>query len=210
MVLADLSASTPSAVDRETATVRQIIGQRQGGDRAGVVSFGRDPQLEVNVSTGAQFADFQSSPNANYADLATALQLAGSILPVETRRHILIVSDGRANLGDAIAEARLLHAEGVRVDAVALSVPVGSEARVDRLDAPRTINQGEQASAQAVIVSNVATTATARWYVDRTLVGTAQVDLANRETTLAQPFKPPGTGLHSARTTIAPGLAPSA
>src|SRR5438874_8007255 len=27
------SASTQSAVDRETATVRQIIGQRQGGDR---------------------------------------------------------------------------------------------------------------------------------------------------------------------------------
>src|SRR5437667_9801268 len=62
MVLADLSASTQSAIDRETETVRQIIGQRQGGDRAGVVSFGRDPQLEVNVSTGAQFADFQSRP----------------------------------------------------------------------------------------------------------------------------------------------------
>ena len=206
MVLADLSASTQSAVDRETATVRQIIGQRQGGDRAGVVSFGRDPQLEVNVSTGAQFADFQSRPNANYTDLATALQLAGSILPAETRRHILIVSDGRANLGDAIAEARLLHAEGVRVDAVALSVPVGSEARVDRLDAPGTMNQGEQARAQAVIASNTATTATVRWYVDRTLLNTTQVNLVNGETTLAQAFKPEGAGFHTVRITIDPLL----
>src|SRR5437660_2177962 len=186
--------------------VRQVMAQRHGTDRPGVVSFGRDPQLEVNVGTDPQFPEFESRPNANYTDLASALQLAGSILPSDTRRHIVIVSDGRANLGDAIAEARLLHAEGVRVDAVALLVPVGSEARVDRLDAPGTINQGEQAHAQAVIVSNVATTATARWYVDRTQLDTAQVDLVNGETTLAQTFKPTGTGFHSVRMTIDPVL----
>jgi hypothetical protein len=206
MVLADLSASTQSAVDRETAMVRRLLAQRQGKDRAGVVSFGRDPQLEVNVGTDPQFAEFESRPNANYTDLASALQLAGSILPSDTRRHIVIVSDGRANLGDAIAEARLLHAEGVRVDAVALSVPVGSEARVDRLDAPGTITQGEQAHAQAVVVSNVATTATVRWYVDRTLLSTAQVDLVAGETALSQTFKPAGTGFHSVRVTIDPVL----
>lgn len=62
MVLADLSASTQSAVDRESALVREILAQRQGNDRAGVVSFGRDPQVEVNVSTNPQFADFGSRP----------------------------------------------------------------------------------------------------------------------------------------------------
>src|SRR5437660_10730909 len=143
--------------------VRQVMAQRHGTDRAGVVSFGRDPQLEVNVGTDPQFPEFESRPNANYTDLASALQLAGSILPSDTRRHIVIVSDGRANLGDATAEARLPHAEGVRVDAVSLSVPVGAEARVDRLDAPSTINQGEQARAQAVIVRNVATAAPVAW-----------------------------------------------
>ena len=206
MVLADLSASTQSAVDRETAVVRQILAQRHGKDRAGVVAFGRDPQVEVNMGSDPQFAEFESRPNANYTDLASALQLAGSIMPSDTRRHIVIVSDGRANLGDAIAEARLLHAEGVRVDAVALAVPVGSEARVDRLDAPSTINQGEQASAQAVIVSNSQTSATVRWYADRTLVNTAQVDLANGETSLSQTFKPTGAGFHSLRITIDPVL----
>src|SRR5207237_9881177 len=121
------------------------------------------------------------------------------------RRPIVIVSDGRANLGDAIAEARLLHAEGVRVDAVALLVPVGSEARVDRLDAPGTINQGEQAHAQAVVVSSVATTATVRWYIDRSLLSTAQVDLAAGETSLSQTFEPAGTGFHRVTNNIAHG-----
>ena len=206
MVLADLSASTQSAQDKETAIVQRILAARHGNDRAGVVSFGRDPQVEVNISTNPQLADFQSRPNANYTDLATALQLAGSILPTDTRRHIVIVSDGRANLGDAIAEARLLHAEGIRVDAVALDVPVGAEARVDQLDAPGTINQGQQANAQAVIVSNTPTRATVRWYLDRTQLDTAQVDLAAGETALTHTFKPVATGFHSVRITIDPVL----
>ena len=206
MVLADLSASTQSAIDRETAMVRSLLAARAGSDRAGVISFGRDPQVEVNVSSNPQFAEFEIRPNPNYTDLASALQLAGSILPSDTRRHIVIVSDGRANLGNAVAEARLLHAEGMRVDAVVLNVPVGTEARVDRLSAPGTANLGEQARAQAVIVSNAATTATVRWYLDRTLLSTAQVELANGETTLTQTVKPGETGFHSVRVTIDPVL----
>ena len=206
MVVADLSASTQSALDKETETVKRILAERHGSDRAGVVSFGRDPQVEVNVGTDPQFGDFQSRPSPNYTDLASALQLAGSILPGDTRRHIVIVSDGRANLGDAIAEARLLKAEGVRVDAVALSVPVGAEARVDRLDVPGTINLGEQAPAQAVIVSNTPTSATVRWYLDRTLLNTTHVELAAGETTLSQTVKPGATGFHSVRVTIDPAL----
>ena len=206
MVLADLSASTQSAADKETSLVQHILAERHGNDRAGVISFGRDPQVEVNVSTNPQLSEFQSKPNANYTNLASALQLAGSILPGDARRHVVIVSDGRANLGDAIAEARILHAQGVRVDAVAVDVPVGAEARVDRLDAPGTINQGGQASVQAVAVSNTATKATVRWYLDSTLLDTSQVDLAVGDTTLAQTVKPATTGFHSVRVTIDPVL----
>jgi uncharacterized membrane protein len=206
MVVADLSASTQSAVDKETAAVHRILAERRGNDRAGVIAFGRDPQVEVNVSTDPQFAEFQSRPNPNYTNLAGALQLAGSILPTDTRRHVVIVSDGRANLGDAIAEARILHAQGIRVDAVAVDVPVGAEARVDRLDAPGIINQGEQANAQAVIVSNTATKATVRWYLDNTLLDSSQVDLAAGETALAHTVKPSATGFHSVRIAIDPVL----
>ena len=206
MVLADLSASTQSAVDKEGTTVQRILAEREGADRAGVISFGRDPQVEVSVSTNPQFGEFQSRPNPNYTDLASAMQLAGSILPADSRRHVVIVSDGRANLGDAIAEARLLHAEGVRVDAVALSVPVGAEAYLDRLGMPGTMNEGQQASAQVVIVSNAATSATVRWYLDRTLLTTSQVDLANGETTLTQAVKPAGAGFHNVQVTIDPVL----
>ncbi len=204
IVLADLSASTQSAADKETALVQQIMGLRQGSDRAGLVSFGRDPQVEITPTTDPRFSEFQTRPNANYTDVAAAMQLAGSLLPSDTRRHVVIVSDGRANLGDAIAEARLLHAEGVRVDTVAVSVGLGPEAYVDRVDAPASLSQGQKATVSAVVVSNQATTAIARWSVDRTLVTTSRVDLAAGETTLTQVVTPATTGFHSVQITIDP------
>src|ERR1700736_1755787 len=204
LVVADLSASVQSALDSEAAMVRRILQQRQGQDRAGVVSFGRDPQVEVNLSANPQFGEFQSQPNPHYTDLAAALQLGGSILPDDSRKHIVLISDGRGNLGDAVGEARLLRAEGVRVDTVALPVPLGAEVYVDRLDAPQTLTQGQQADVQALIVSNTTTHATARWYLDRTLISTTALDLAPGETTIKQTVKPSQPGFHAVRVVIDP------
>ncbi|HEY8677223.1 MAG TPA: VWA domain-containing protein, partial [Candidatus Dormibacteraeota bacterium] len=204
IVAADLSASVQSALDREAATVRSVLAMRRGEDRAGVLSFGRDPQVEVNVGSAPQFGEFQSQPNPHYTDIAAALRLAGSILPVDRRRHIVLVSDGRANLGDAVGEARLLRAEGVRVDTVPLQVPTGVEAYVDRLNAPKTLAQGEQADASAAVVSNSATPATARWYLDRTLINTVHLDLPAGEITLTQMVKPVEPGFHAVRLVIDP------
>ena len=202
LVAADLSASVQSALDNEAAAVRRILQQRRGEDRAGVLSFGRDSQVEVNISKDPQFGEFQSQPNPHYTDLAAALQLGGSILPDDSRKHIVLVSDGRANLGDAVSEARLLRAEGVRVDTVALPVPVGAEAYVDRLDAPLTLTQGQQANAQALIVANTATHATVRWYLDRTLLNTVQLDLPVGETIIKQTVTPAEPGFHAVRVVI--------
>ena len=125
IVVADLSASVQSAQDTELATIQRILALRRGDNRAGVVSFGRDPLVELNASTDPQLSGLQSQPNPHYTDIAAALQLAGSILPTDTRRHVVVVSDGRGNLGDAIGEARLLQAEGVRVDTVAVDAIMG-------------------------------------------------------------------------------------
>ena len=199
LVAADLSASVQSALDNEAATVRRILQQRRGDDRAGVLSFGRDSQVEVNISKDPQFGEFQGQPNPHYTDLAAALQLGGSLLPDDGRKHIVVVSDGRANLGDAVSEARLLRAEGVRVDTVALPVPIGAEAYVDRLDAPRSLTQGQRANAQALIITNTSTRATVRWYLDRTLVNTVQLDLPAGETILKQTVTPAEPGFHAVR-----------
>jgi len=204
IVAADLSASVQSALDSEAAAVRQILNARRGQDQAGVLSFARDPQLETSLSTNPQFAEFQSQPNPNYTDLAAALRLSGSLLPLDSRRHIVLISDGRGNLGDAVSEARLLRAEGIRVDTVALKVSTGAEVYVDRVDAPRTLQRGEQAQVRATLVSNTTTPTIARWYLDRTLIATSTLSLQPGETTISQTVSPSLPGFHAVRVVIDP------
>jgi uncharacterized membrane protein len=206
IVVADLSASVQSAQDTELATVQRILALREGDNRAGVVSFARDPQVELNVSTSPQLSGLQSQPNPHYTDIASALQLAASILPGDTRRHVVLVSDGRANLGDAIGEARLLQAEGVRVDTVAVNVPQGAEVLIDGLNAPRLLAVGQRADVSAVVVSNVDTPATVRWYLDHTLINTVRLQLHAGDTTLTQTVQPALTGFHSVRAVIDPTI----
>ncbi|TMD11342.1 MAG: VWA domain-containing protein [Chloroflexi bacterium] len=194
VVLADLSASVQGALDSEAGDVRQVLSGRSGEDRAGVITFARDPQLETPVGTSPSFTEFQSRPNPHYTDVAAALRLAGSILPTDTRRHVVVIGDGRPNLGDALAEARLLRAEA------------GPEVYIDTIDAPATLRAGQQADVLAHIVSNINTSGTARWYLDRTLVASRNVTLVSGDTALAQTIAPAQPGFHAVRLVIEPVL----
>jgi uncharacterized membrane protein len=204
LVAADLSASTQGALDSEADAVRAMLRARHADDLAGVLGFALQPQVEVAIGADPQFGEFQSRPNRDYTDIAAALRLSGSLLPLDARRHVVLLSDGRANLGDAVAEARLLRAQGIRVDTLPVAVPAGVEVAVDRLDAPTRLQQGERAQASAAIVSNVATPAVARWYLDRTLVSSANIMLQPGDITLTQSFAPTQSGFHSVRLVIDP------
>ena len=76
-----------------------------------------------------------------------------------TRRHVVLMTDGRENVGDAVGEARVLRSEGVRVDVLPLRVPIGPDVRVDSVQVPSTVLPGSRAQATAVLVSNETTTA---------------------------------------------------
>jgi uncharacterized membrane protein len=66
------------------------------------------------------------------------------------------------------------------------------------------LTQGQQADAQALVVSNTTTHATARWYLDRTLISTTALDLVPGEITIKQTVKPTQPGFHAVRLVIDP------
>ena len=68
-----------------------------------------DYQVSANLSAFP-------APNANYTNLEAGLRLAASVEPTDARHHVVLLSDGRQNLGDILSGARLLHSQGIRVD----------------------------------------------------------------------------------------------
>ena len=135
-----------------------------------MVSFGQDALVEDPPEHHLEFEGFDTSPGANFTDIESALRLAGSMAQTGTRRHVVVVSDGRQNVGDAVGEARVLRSEGVRVDVLPLRVPLGPDVRVDSVEVPPTVPPGSRAQATAVLVSNETTTARVVWSLDNSQV----------------------------------------
>ena len=146
VAVVDLSASARDSQDAEASAVRALAAGRGPDDLFGVVTFGHDAAVELPPGKNPYFDVFQTQPDPNYTDVASALRLAAGLIPDGYARQLVLVSDGRQNLGDGAATVAALRAEGVRVDVLAVGGPSPPEAMILSTEAPSEMRVGETAS----------------------------------------------------------------
>lgn len=141
MFVVDQSQSIPSErrqalrefVENECA-VHQNLGR---GDMAGVIAFGRDPAIE-DPPTNAPYRGLDSpmAVDGSATNLQAAMKLARAVLPAESARRIVVVSDGNENVGSALAEADELVADGIAIDTIGAALIPGDDVVAARALAP--------------------------------------------------------------------------
>src|SRR5713226_6640 len=198
----DISASTAPQQASIEQWISNAIRQKRPDDQVGIVAVGRNALVEQSVSTTIEFSQFQSTPDTNYTDLAAGLRLAAAVLPNDSERRIVLLSDGQQNLEDAMQEAQLLRQQGIRLDVVPLPTYTGAEARVDGLDAPTTLRVNERFVLHARLYSTLAQPVTLRLYLDRTLLLQQKEQLAIGEQDVTFNLQAPPPGFHSYRLTM--------
>ena len=198
----DISASTLPQRAFVEQWINNAIQHKRPGDQVGIVAVGRNALVEQSVSTRIDFSQFESTPDTDYTDLAAGLRLAAAILPQDSERRIVLLSDGQQNLEDAQQEAQLLQQEGIRLDVVPLPAFNGPEARVDGLDAPGTLHTNERFLLHARLFSTVAQTATLHLYLDQTLLLQRSYHLAVGEQDVTFNLLAPPAGFHTYRITM--------
>src|SRR5215467_13592459 len=162
----DISASTTPQRAFIEQWIANTIQHKKPEDQVGIVAVGRNALVEQSVRTQIDFSQFESTPDTNFTDLAAGLRLAAAILPQDSERRIVLLSDGQQNLEDAQQEAQLLQQEGIRLDVVPLPAFNGPEARVDGLDAPGTLQTNERFLLHARLFSSVAQRVTLPLYLE--------------------------------------------
>src|SRR5438876_5119945 len=166
----DISASTLPQRAFIESWINAALKHKGPDDQVGIVAVGRNALVEQSVQKQIDFNQFQSTPDTNFTDLAAGLRLAAAILPGDTQRRIVLLSDGQQNLGDALQEAQLLQQEGIRLDVVPLPTSKSAEARIDGLQAPTELHTNERFLLHTQLFSTVAQAATLRLYLDQTLL----------------------------------------
>ena len=201
VAVVDLSASVKAHgnLDSEASQVRALQGAKGPDDLFGVVTFGHDAAVELPLTRDPAFESFQTQPDPSYTDIAGALRLAAGLIPDGYARQLVLISDGRQNLGDASDAVAALRADGVRVDVVAVGQAPAAEAMVLSVETAQELRDGQTATATVHLRSTGQATGRLTLIVD-------DRELASRDVTLpagasTQVFDLPAMpiGIHTVR-----------
>ncbi len=155
--LLDQSLSIPEA--RREAMIRyvnaSIRSQRNADkeDRAGVVVFGQNAEVEVPpVDFSIQLVPkVESLLNPDYTNLAGAMQRAMAMFPHDAAKRIVIVTDGNQNMGDALEQARAVANAGVSIDVMPVPLERQSEVSVEKVALPADVRRGQPFELRVVL-----------------------------------------------------------
>ncbi|HEX2119181.1 MAG TPA: VWA domain-containing protein, partial [Acidimicrobiales bacterium] len=174
--------------------VRTALAAQPDDALAGVAFFGGDARLELTVQHDTQLLQPATKVDTSRTDLAGALRLAGAVLPTDARRRIVVVSDGRANSGDAATEARRLREDGIQIDVHPVEVAGGPDVAVARVDTPTLVRQGESYTVRATLEATRAQTVRITWQRNGEIVDERAVDVPAGRTVVELAQTAPGTG----------------
>jgi uncharacterized membrane protein len=195
VAVVDLSESARSSQEQAAAAVTDMIRSKGPDDLFGVVTFGRDAQVELPPSRTPVFSGFQTHPDGSYSDLGGALILAGNLIPDGYSRQVVLVSDGRQNLGDAAQAVASLRRRSVRADVLPLEARSGGEVAVLALEAPHDLRAGQALTATARLRASQPATGKLTFLLDDAVAAVRDVELpaGGSEQRLDLPPLEPGT-----------------
>ena len=196
VAVVDLSDSTLAAEADAATAVRALQDAKGPDDLFGVVTFGRNALVELPPSLRPTFAAFQTRPDSGYSDLAGALGLAANLIPDGYARQVVLVSDGRQNLGDAARTVAGLRDRAVRVDVSPIGTAPPDEVMMLALEAPAELRDGEALTATAQVKAASPAQGRLTFQLDGREVESRQVTLDAGASTHTFSLAPLATGEH--------------
>src|SRR5215212_7759643 len=168
----------PAQRQRAIAYVNQALQSMPPADKAAVVVFGANPLVEHAPSSLATLGTIDSVPVTNRTNIQDALQLGLALLPAESQKRIVLLSDGGENSGRAADAARLAAVRGVPLDVVTLPSEHGADVIVSSVDAPSLAREGQEIALSVAIRSSFATSGKIQVFIDGQLAAEQNVNLA--------------------------------
>lgn len=153
--LLDLSRSISASTQQQALQfIRTVSNSRPPEDGVGLVVFGAEAILEHSVSADFTPLNISSEVDGTATNIARAVQLGLSVLPLEGKRRLVLASDGQENVSsvlEAATVARSLNAE-------IFTLPLGRltdepEVRAEKLIVPSQVKAGTPHRIEAEIHS---------------------------------------------------------
>lgn len=127
-------------------------------DMAGVIIFGTTAKVESAPFDGdiPSIGEIESGFDLDTSNtsIESALKLARASFPESTARRVVIITDGNENVGDSLAVAQAMAADGIGIDVVPVSLLADSDVAVEKIVIPSDLRRGQEFEAR-VVVNNI-------------------------------------------------------
>ena len=168
--------------ERQLAFIREALGAKQPDDEWAALLFADNAVPETDFSVADELDAFASIPQPTGTDIANAIQTALSMFPPDVSRRIVILSDGTATKGDAIARAQRAAVAGVDISYVPLFRAPTPDVRITAIDAPGRVAENQSFDISVGIEAESATPATLLIYSAGGLIHQEALELQAGET----------------------------
>jgi len=179
--IADMSDSLKQSRNEISTFVREALGYATNKDIAGLVSFAEGAAAVKMPGEISRDFSLDTRINTEGTNIENALTLAQSIMPENTAKRLVLLTDGKETAGNALEKAKMLNRLGYTIDIVPVRDDIQDEVQIEELNAPKQVNAGERFDISLKITSNVNTNAVIRLYQNRTLAQEKTVELYKGE-----------------------------
>ena len=130
-----------------------VTNKKRAEDRVAAVTVGREAEISAQPDARSIIADEEHSGDRDATNLAGGIRQALSILPPDTAKRIVILSDGNENIGNALAEADVAKSNGIPIDVVPIEYESPNEVVFESIKAPPRARPGQTAELRLLLRS---------------------------------------------------------
>ncbi|NLM13756.1 MAG: VWA domain-containing protein [Epulopiscium sp.] len=172
-----MSDSSRASLEEVEHFIQQSIELKSDKDEVGIVSFGGNAVVEISPKSDPDFSGFDAIVNAHFTDISQGIKLSSSLIPEESKKRIVLISDGQENMGDALSQAKILAGQNIKVDVVPIKHSISEEVQITDLTIPQYLNLHQEFTAQIRVDSLVDTKGILKIYNGKNLVETQNVSI---------------------------------
>ncbi|MFN3468010.1 MAG: hypothetical protein ACK4WF_09975, partial [Candidatus Brocadiales bacterium] len=120
--------------------------------KRGLVVFGKDAQVMAPAEERLKPENLRWEVNTSRSNVAGGLLTCLNVFPKDSKKKIILFTDGNENLGNGLQAAAILEKQGIEIHAVELPPPPEvREVYVKKLMAPEEVAQGEAFEARITV-----------------------------------------------------------
>ncbi|HWN15000.1 MAG TPA: VWA domain-containing protein, partial [Candidatus Dormibacteraeota bacterium] len=156
----------------------QSVAAMQPGDQAGVVVFGEEAMVDQPLRPTSKIERPQAHVPGRGTNLAQALQLGLATAPPGQANRFVLLTDGRQNMGNALAVAQAAKDAGADIYYVPAPLTFPQEVVVESMVLPQEVKFGEPFQAKVVAWSQAEAQGRLSLYRNGEFLGSQVVRLA--------------------------------